>query len=122
MIQHITRVVPPAQLEACVNFYALLGFREVSAPAGLAGTARWLELDPAHQPGHPTQLHLLPKADAVPEQGHLAIVASSYGPTLAALEGGGHAPEARTPYWGAQRSFIRDPAGNVVELMESAPQ
>jgi catechol 2,3-dioxygenase-like lactoylglutathione lyase family enzyme len=121
MIQHVSRVVAMSDIEPCIHFYGLLGFAEVPAPSELAGRVRWLELAPAARLGHPTQLHLLIDEKAQPEQGHFAIVADPYGPTLARLRNAGYPPERRTPYWGAERSHVRDPAGNLVELMARAP-
>jgi hypothetical protein len=33
----------------------------------------------------------------------------------------GFDPEPRQEHWGAPRSFVRDPAGNRVELMSAPP-
>ena len=59
MIQHATREVVPTQLDACIDFYGEIGFTRVPQPAPLEGRAVWLE----HRQ---SQIHLMPKADAVP--------------------------------------------------------
>jgi catechol 2,3-dioxygenase-like lactoylglutathione lyase family enzyme len=114
MIQHVTRTVSPAAVEKCVSFYGLLGFAPAEPPPGIAGRAVWLALGP-------TQLHLMLRDDARPEQGHVAIVAADYAETVERLRGAGHEVEARREHWGSPRSYVRDPAGNLVELMERAP-
>jgi catechol 2,3-dioxygenase-like lactoylglutathione lyase family enzyme len=119
MIQHATREVLPAQLDACIDFYGQIGFSRVPEPATLQGSAVWLE----HRG---TQVHLMPKPDAAPQTGHVAVVVAGYEDTVARLRGLGHEIDPRREHWGSPRCFVRDPAGNVVELMawppgESAP-
>ena len=114
MIQHVTREVPPAALEPCLRFYGMLGFTAVAAPDGVAGRAVWLELGP-------TQLHLLLDPAAPPISGHIAIVVVPYEATLERLRAAGHEVEPRREHWGAPRSYVRDPAGGLVELMAAPP-
>src|SRR5437899_3019027 len=99
MIQHVTRQVRPEALEPCTRFYALLGFVPVSAPEGVAGRAVWLQLGP-------TQLHLL---------------LDPYEATLQRLRDAGHTVEPRRQHWGAARSYVHDPSGQLVELMAAPP-
>jgi catechol 2,3-dioxygenase-like lactoylglutathione lyase family enzyme len=113
MIQHVTREIRPSELEQCVIFYGLLGFSPVPVPPGLADRAVWLE--------HGTQIHLMPRDDPTPQQGHLGIVVEPYDETVARLRREGHAVDPRAQRWGAPRSYVRDPAGNLVELMAWAP-
>jgi hypothetical protein len=77
MIQHVTREVPPSTLDACIAFYAKLGFERVPEPAGLTSRAVWLD--------------------------------------------DGHEVEPRRQHWGSPRSYVRDPARNLVELMAWPP-
>jgi catechol 2,3-dioxygenase-like lactoylglutathione lyase family enzyme len=114
MIQHVTRETLPSQLEACVGFYRLLGFVPVAVPAGLAGRFVWLELGR-------TQVHLMPTGDARPQAGHIGVVVEHYTETVARLRGAGHEVEPRREHWGSPRAYVRDPAGNLVELMAWAP-
>ena len=114
MIQHATREVVPTQLDACIDFYGEIGFTRVPAPPPLEGRAVWLE----HRQ---TQVHLMPKADAVPQSGHIAVVVARYEDTVARLRGLGHDVEPRREHWGSPRSYVRDPAGNLVELMAWPP-
>jgi catechol 2,3-dioxygenase-like lactoylglutathione lyase family enzyme len=115
MIQHVARQVGPDRLDRCVSFYELLGFERIEPPDSLRGRAVWLE-----QGG--TQLHLLPVVGAEPERGHIAIVPSIYDDVLDALRAAGHDPEPRREHWGSPRAYVRDPAGNLVELMAFAPE
>lgn len=114
MIQHVTRQIPPSELDRCVEFYGLLGFQQVPVPAGIAGRALWLER-------RGTQLHLMPVAGAEPVTGHVGLVLDAYAGTLARLEAAGHEVEPRREHWGSPRCYVRDPAGNLVELMAWAP-
>lgn len=118
MIQHVTREIPPPQLDPCVRFYALLGLEPVPVPASIADRAVWLA-----PPGraHTVQLHLMPTEDARPAQGHVAFVVSDYEATIAALLEAGCEVERRREHWGSPRAYVRDPAANTVELMAWAP-
>lgn len=115
MLQHVAVEVAPERVDACVAFYGLLGFAPVSVPASLRGRATWVQ-------NGPTQVHLMRVQDpVVPPQGHLAVVATDYAGTLAALRAAGHAVQARREHWGSPRSYVRDPAGTLVEVMAAPP-
>ncbi len=114
MIHHVTRAIPASRLDDCIEFYAVLGFRPVSEPPGIAGRAVWLD-----RAG--TQIHLMPAEDAVPEQGHVAVVVEGYDATLERLRQRGVEIDPRKEHWGSPRAFVRDPAGNTVELMAWPP-
>ena len=114
-LQHVSVEVEPAQVAACVAFYELLGFRPVAPPPSLADRAAWVERDG-------TQIHLMRRDDPVQlPAGHFAVVVDDYPGTLKRLRAAGFDPEPRDEHWGAPRSFVRDPAGNRVELMSSPP-
>ena len=49
------------------------------------------------------------------------MAVDDYERTLVALRDAGFEPEARKEHWGCARSFVRNPAGHRVELMECAP-
>lgn len=69
-----------------------------------------------------TQIHLMRRDDAVQlPHGHFAVVVDDYERTLDRLRDAGFDPEPRKEHWGAPRSFVRDPAGNRVELMSAPP-
>jgi catechol 2,3-dioxygenase-like lactoylglutathione lyase family enzyme len=115
VIQHVALEVTREQVEDCVAFYALLGFEEVEPPASLRDRAAWVSRGG-------TQVHLLfvDEPQALPE-GHVAVIAEDYPVTVEALREAGHDVDLRREHWGASRAYIRDPAGNLVELMASPP-
>jgi catechol 2,3-dioxygenase-like lactoylglutathione lyase family enzyme len=120
MIQHVTHAVEASQLDPCIAFYELLGFRPVGPPPGIAGRASWLE---STEPGStPTQVHLMYGEQGQPGGGHFAIVCPDYDDTLARLRTAGHEVDPRREHWGSPRAYVRDPAGNLIELMAFAPE
>jgi catechol 2,3-dioxygenase-like lactoylglutathione lyase family enzyme len=115
MLQHVTIELTADQVEACVEFYGLLGFRRVEPPESLAGRATWVER-------RGTQVHLMPVDEpVVPPSGHHALLVDDYDATLTALRDAGFEPEPRQEHWGSPRSFVRNPAGHRVELMAGSP-
>jgi catechol 2,3-dioxygenase-like lactoylglutathione lyase family enzyme len=114
MIHHATREIPPSTVDRSVEFYCMLGFVPVEAPPGIAGRAVWLE-------NGGTQIHLMPVEDATPQRGHVAVVAERYDETVERLRRAGYEVEPRREHWGSPRSYVRDPAGNLVELMAWPP-
>jgi catechol 2,3-dioxygenase-like lactoylglutathione lyase family enzyme len=114
MLQHVTQQVRPAQLDACIAFYELLGFGRIRAPEGIVGRATWLQRGSG-------QIHLMPSADAEPGSGHVGVVAEDYEPTIRALRSAGHDVQPRGEHWGSPRAYVRDPAGNLIEVMAFAP-
>jgi catechol 2,3-dioxygenase-like lactoylglutathione lyase family enzyme len=116
MLQHVTIEVSAAQVDDCVRFYELLGFRRVDPPESLQGRATWVE-------SGGTQVHLMPVDEpVVPRSGHHAVLlGDGYDAALERLRGAGFDPEPRKEHWGAKRSFVRNPAGHRVELMAGSP-
>lgn len=115
MIQHVALEVRESDVEACVAFWALLGFERVPVPESLVGGTIWVE-----RAG--TQVHLLLTDDPVaPAQGHVAVVCAGYEAALERLRASAFDPQPRREHWGAPRCFVRDPAGHRVEVMASPP-
>jgi catechol 2,3-dioxygenase-like lactoylglutathione lyase family enzyme len=115
MIQHAAIEVREDDVEACVAFWALLGFARVAAPPALAARSTWVQAGP-------TQIHLLhAREPVVAPEGHVAVVVAEYQATLAALGEAGFEPQPRREYWGSPRAFVRAPSGHRVELMAHAP-
>lgn len=114
-LQHVSLEVAPSDVEACVAFYGQLGFDRVEPPPSLADRAAWMQAGAA-------QIHLMyvEEPTALP-QGHVAVVLDPYEEGLEALARSGYEPEPRTEHWGSPRAYVRDPAGNRVELMAFAP-
>ena len=117
-IQHVTVTVPEENLLPVVErFYLLLGGVSQTRPTQLVADTpgRWIGFDE-------TQVHLVLGA-AVGEPAHFAIdLGDEYDPVRARLRAE-QAPirEARQ-LWGARRCFVKDPAGNLVELFERPPE
>ena len=115
MVQHVTLEVRREQGEECAAFWQLLGYERVEPPPSLADRAAWLQRGS-------TQIHLMWVEDPVVlPKGHVAVVLEDYDATLAALGAAGHRPEPRSEHWGSPRSYVHDPAGNLVEMMAFAP-
>lgn len=114
-LQHAAIETRPADADALVAFFGLLGFAEVDAPESLRGRTRWVQRSG-------TQIHLLLTDEpVVPPSGHVAIVAPDYDATVAALRAAGHEVADRAQHWGAPRAFAMAPGGHRVELMARPP-
>lgn len=114
-LQHVALETHRDAVAAEVAFWVLLGFAEVEPPSSLAGRATWLAAGA-------TQIHLLyADAPVTPPRGHVAVLAPAFDATIALLANAGHAPEPRTPHWGAARAYVRSPGGHLVELMAAPP-
>lgn len=119
MIQHVTHAIDSSRVDDCVAFYEVLGFRVVDPPPGIAGRATWLEFP---GPGPPSQVHLMYVDGGRPGDGHFALVCPDYDETIAQLRAAGHNVDQRREHWGSPRSYVHDPAGNLIELMAFAPE
>ena len=115
-LHHVALEINRDDLEACLAFYALVGFEEVALPDDrLVDEARFLQ-------GGPTQIHLVfADAPVIPPRAHPALLLDDYEGTLTRLREAGYEPKDRARYWGSPRAKLTDPAGHVVELMEFAP-
>ena len=115
MIQHVAIEVREERVADCIAFYALLGFDRVDPPESLRDRAAWVERGG-------TQVHLLyvDEPQALPA-GHVAVVVQEWEATLERLRSAGHSVEPRREHWGSPRAYVRDPAGNLVELMAFPP-
>lgn len=115
MIQHVAIEVRKRDVEACVRFWALLGFDRVQAPAALAARSAWVQAGP-------TQVHLLfAEQPVVAPEGHVAVIVGDFAATVVALRDAGFDVAPRTQYWGSPRAFVRCPAGHRVELVAFGP-
>jgi catechol 2,3-dioxygenase-like lactoylglutathione lyase family enzyme len=116
MLQHASLEVPPARVRDSVAFWALLGFEEMEPPPLLGGRFTWVEREG-------TQIHLIPVQEAVnPREGHVAVVAPDYEQALRDLAAAGFELREGRNAWNAPRSFVREPGGNLVEVMSKPPQ
>jgi catechol 2,3-dioxygenase-like lactoylglutathione lyase family enzyme len=122
VIEHVSFNVSRADAQACAGFYKLLGFANVEPPAGLGERSIWLTRNG-------TSLHLMFRdrdgqdiaQSPEPGEGHIALVVEQYDAVIGALTAAGTTVEPRSEYWGSPRAYVRDPAGNRVELMAFAP-
>jgi catechol 2,3-dioxygenase-like lactoylglutathione lyase family enzyme len=117
-LHHVSLETRPDDVEAEVAFWALLGFSRVQPPGALGARATWVQ-----SADGVSQIHLLYASDpVVMPKGHVAVVAPEpFEECVAALEAAGHAVEPRTQHWGVPRSYVRSPAGHLVEVMASPP-
>ena len=114
-VQHVTLELRRSDADACAGFYELLGFERVEPPPSLARRATWMQ-------SGATQIHLMwVDEPVVPPRGHVAVVAPDYHAVVRALRAAGFEVEPRAEHWGAERSYVRDPAGHLVELMAAPP-
>jgi catechol 2,3-dioxygenase-like lactoylglutathione lyase family enzyme len=115
MLQHVTLEVRAGEVDACVRFWGLLGFAPMTPPPLLRDRFTWVAREG-------TQIHLVPVDDPVAaNEGHVAVLADDYEAALAALRDAGFEPRPGSDAWDAPRSFVRDPAGHLVEVMSAAP-
>jgi len=115
MLHHIALETSFEESEACVAFFALLGFSRVEPPEALEHRAVWLALGDQ-------QVHLLLTDDpVVPDSGHVAMVVEDYEAAVARLTVADYDVDPRTPHWGSPRAFVHTPAGHRVEIMKFPP-
>ena len=115
MLHHVALEIREGDGDACVAFWALLGFHEVEPPGTLRERSRWVERSG-------TQVHLLfSGAPDVPPEGHVAVMEREYDAALARLRDAGFEPDPRGEHWGSPRCFVRDPAGHRIEVMQFPP-
>ncbi len=114
MLHHVGIEVAPAEIEATVGFFELLGFKRVEPPETLREYT-WVEREG-------TQIHLMPREEPViPQVGHVAVVLPDLEEALTRLREGGHQAERRREHWGSPRALATAPSGHRVELMAAPP-
>jgi catechol 2,3-dioxygenase-like lactoylglutathione lyase family enzyme len=111
-LQHVSVQVPAELLEECSRFYGdALGMRRIPNPAGSA----WFSF------GDGDHVHLIAGPGAADSGAHLALQVEDLGATLERARSFGADPRPGRDLWGAPRWFLRDPAGNRIELFETPP-
>ncbi|MDO9354959.1 MAG: hypothetical protein Q7T55_14775 [Solirubrobacteraceae bacterium] len=103
------------QVQDCVAFWIVLGWREVPVLPGIHDHSTWMERNGV-------QVHLQ-RVDppTIPHGGHVAIVDGNIDETVARIQDAGYEFLERERYWGSRRIFTRCPAGHRVELMAAPP-
>ena len=115
MLQHVTLEVAPEDIGPSVEFWELLGFRRVEAPAALAETFVWVEREG-------TQVHLERNpSPVVPPRGHAAVVVADFERAVERLREAGFEVTPGREHWGAPRAKAIAPGGHTVELMAAPP-
>ena len=114
-LQHVTLELRRSEVDACVEFYGLLGFERVKPPASLGDRAAWMQAGA-------TQIHLMwVDEPVVAPKGHVAVVAPEYDAVVGALRSAGFEVEPRAEHWGVPRTYVHDPAGHLVQVMAAPP-
>ena len=115
MLQHATLEVPKAQWDDCVAFWAHLGFAPMQPPASLRGHFAWVEREG-------TQIHLADVETPIcADVGHVAVLVPDYDGSIASLRDAGFEVNPGSNAWNAERVFVRDPVGHLIEIMSAPP-
>jgi catechol 2,3-dioxygenase-like lactoylglutathione lyase family enzyme len=117
-LQHVTVTVPDeAVIGPAEAFYRTLGGVPLRRPARLAADTPgcWLGF------GAGTQVHVI-VGDPPARQAHFALdLGNRYDDVLAALAAAGLPVRTARDLWGGRRSFVKDPAGNLIEVFDRPP-
>lgn len=115
-IHHVNVVVPPGQTDSVMAFYVdVLGLRRTPKPTeGVDQSGAWFDIDDR------TQVHVSERDGAVHPQSHFGLVVDDFDAVLDRLRASGASWEDQADLFGGRRGFTRDPAGNRIELLESA--
>ncbi len=120
-LQHVAVTFPPGREEDLRGFYGgVLGLAETPLPAGTPPGVGWVWFATDDEG---VELHFIPHPRAPdPERiHHLCLEVDDLAGVRAALRAAGHAPhDAGTPIPGRERLFVRDPFGNLVEVVRIA--
>lgn len=111
-LQHASVQVPEELLEVCGRFYErTIGMERIPHLAGRA----WFRF------GDGDHVHLLTGPGAPESMAHLALQVDDLEATLDRCRAAGSPLREADRIWGEERWFVRDPAGNLVELFAVAP-
>jgi catechol 2,3-dioxygenase-like lactoylglutathione lyase family enzyme len=115
MLHHTTLEVPKADWARCTAFWGLLGFAPMRAPVSLRDRFAWVARGG-------TQIHLADVETPIrAEVGHVAVLVPDYKATIEALEAAGFEVRPGSNAWDADRVFVRDPVGHLIEIMSAPP-
>jgi glyoxylase I family protein len=111
-IHHVGLVV--TDVDAARRFYIeQLGFTERDDRPDFGFAGAWLQVGDQ-------QVHLIEGAEPAPGGGHFALAVEDLDAAVAELRGGGLKVSDPVPVGTGRQSFVRDPAGNTVELNQPA--
>ena len=115
MLQHATLEVPKADWPACIEFWGHLGFGPMQAPEPLRDRFTWVEREG-------TQIHLADVQQPIcMDVGHVAVLVPDFEGSVRALEDAGFTVRPGSRAWDAERVFVRDPVGHLIEIMSAPP-
>ncbi len=112
-IDHVQIAVPRALEAECVAFYRdVLALTEIEKPEHLkARGGAWFQITPT------TQMHIGLDPEPSPKsKRHICFLVADLAAARAAVEGRGIPLEDEGPAEGLIRFFLRDPAGNRIEI------
>lgn len=116
-VDHVQIAVPRALEEECLVFYRhVLGLVEIPKPPELrARGGAWFQLSNL-------QVHVGLDAEPSPEsRRHICFLVRDIAAARAQIEARGVVVEAEGMAEGLRRFFVRDPAGNRIELAQRSP-
>lgn len=115
-VHHVNVVVPPGGTTAVIPFYVdVLGLRQVDKPKeGVAQSGAWFDIDDK------SQVHVSEREGVVHPQSHFGLVVDDFDAVLSRIRDSGASWEDQPDIFGGRRGFTRDPAGNRIEILESA--
>jgi catechol 2,3-dioxygenase-like lactoylglutathione lyase family enzyme len=69
-----------------------------------------------------TQIHLADVGTPiVADVGHIAVLVPDYAGSITALRDAGYEVNPGSNAWDAERVFVRDPVGHLIEIMSAPP-
>lgn len=113
-LDHVQLAIPPGGEPAAREFYGgLLGLEELPKPDHLAKRGGcWFALGPL-------QLHLGVEDDFRPaRKAHVGLLVDDLPAVVARLDAAGHHARSDQPLAGYERTYVGDPFGNRIELMQ----
>jgi catechol 2,3-dioxygenase-like lactoylglutathione lyase family enzyme len=116
-LHHVSIAMPAGAGDRARAFYGgLLGLSEIDRPALLNEMDLvWFDL------GLGRQLHLFAAETVGPQPGaHMALASMEYDGLIARLEQAQVAAKHDESWLGQRRCFVRDPFGNLIELMDDS--
>jgi catechol 2,3-dioxygenase-like lactoylglutathione lyase family enzyme len=115
VLHHATLEVPKDRWNDCIGFWGLLGFAPMQPPVPLRGRFTWVARGG-------TQVHLADVGTPiVAEVGHIAVLVPDYAGSITALREAGYEVNPGSNAWDAERVFVRDPVGHLIEIMSAPP-
>jgi catechol 2,3-dioxygenase-like lactoylglutathione lyase family enzyme len=110
-VDHVN-VTTPAELEEDVlSFYeTCLGLERIKKPIGTRPSGAWFRAGSA-------EIHVSIDEHNPQRDSHFGLVVSNFDATVEHIRDAGCHIEQAHPIPGRERCFIRDPAGNLVELI-----